>query len=130
VTSDELRISFFIHHSSLIIHHFFLVMLDIQVIINTPLEEVFNFKCLAASDQNLEIRLRNDGGNILNILSYCDFIGDGETMRVNYLYPQGPQKIVPGDAIAFYCYMDENRFKTFRQIVIYDSDGRSYFKKI
>lgn len=105
-------------------------MLDIQVVINTPLEEVFNFKCLAASDQNLEIRLRNDGDNILDILSYCDFFGEGETIRVNYLYPQEPQKIVPGDSVAFYCYMDENRFKTFQKIAIYDSEGHKYMKNL
>jgi len=105
-------------------------MLDIQVAINSPVEDIFNFKCINAHDQNLEIRLRNDGNKVLTIVSYCDLAGDSGTLRVNYLYPQGPQKIIPGDTVAFYCFMDENRFKEFREIILYDSNGRKYTKSL
>lgn len=90
------------------------------------MEEVFDFKCLTAQGQNLEIRIRNDGGEVVTLQSQCDFIGDTETLRIDYLYPHGPQTIVPGDAVAFYCTMDENRFAGFSRVILYDSRGKKH----
>ncbi len=100
--------------------------LQVSVLINTPMEAVFAFKCLSSQDMNLEIRIRNDGDVAATMLSRCVFAGEKETMAVDYLYPAGPQIIAPGDAAAFYCFMDEEKFRAFDTVELFDAEGRSY----
>lgn len=103
----------------------------IEVIINTPMEAVFNFKCITAYDQNLEIRIENNSNQVIKILNKCDFVTEnGALFQVDYLYPPAPQSIPPGDMCSYYCWMDETRFSTFRKIILYDEKGGKYSKKI
>lgn len=98
---------------------------------NTPMEAVFNFKCITAYDQNLEIRFENNADKVVTILNHCDFVSeDGNVFRVAYLYPPFPQTIAPGEIGSFYCWMDECRFSTFRQVILYDEKGTKYPKNL
>ncbi len=65
------------------------------------MEEVLNFKCVSARDQNLEIRLTNSGKDIVTVESWCELESENETIRIDYLYPHGPQTLAPGESVAF-----------------------------
>ena len=104
-------------------------MLEIRVYMNSSVEEVLNFKTCCgprAFDQNLEIHLANKGTDPVVIPSYCDLEGDSGSYRVRTLMPQGDQTIPPGDMIAFYCMMDEDRWNKARRIVFYDTRGNKH----
>lgn len=105
--------------------------LKIEVVINTPMEAVFNFKCINAYDQNLEIRIENHTNEVITILNQCDFISrDDSVFKVDYLYPPAPQTITPGDMASFYCWMDETKFSNFTDIILYEEKGTKYRKKL
>ncbi|MBU1741244.1 MAG: hypothetical protein KKC37_06830 [Proteobacteria bacterium] len=104
-------------------------MLKIRPIINSGVDEIFGFKtCCGARafDQNLELLLTNQGPTPLTIPSHCDLETDRGPERVDYLMPHGPQRIAPGETRAFYCQMDDSRWRRVTRIVFYDTQGRSY----
>lgn len=104
-------------------------MLEIQLIMNSPVEDIFGFKtCCGAKtfDQNLEIILRNRGGRAVVVPSRFRLIGDGGSRLVDTLMPFGDLRIEPGEIKAFYCMMDEEEWRTARQVVFQDTEGRSY----
>ena len=100
--------------------------LHVSVQMNSPMEAVFAFKCVSAQDMNLEIRVRNDGDVPTIMQSRCILAGVKESLTVDYLYPAGPQIVAPGDAVAFYCFMDEEKFREFDRVELFDVEGRSY----
>jgi len=105
-------------------------MLQIRVIMNSAVEEVFNFKtgcCLRLFDQNLEIQLENRRPHPVVIPSYFDLEdGSGGVHRIDTLMPAGHQQIAPGDIKAFYCQMDEQLWKRSKALTFYDDKGNIY----
>jgi len=109
-------------------------MINIRVIMNSAVEDVFNFKtgcCLRLFDQNLEIHLENRRPHPVIIPSYFDLEGeDGHVRRIATLIPAGNQEIAPGDIKAFYCQMDEQLWNRSKSLTFYDDKGASYPVKI
>lgn len=104
-------------------------MLKVRAIMNSPMEAILAFRTCcgaAAFDQNLEIQVTNLGALPIEVPSYFDLIDDLGSYRVDTLLPYGVQRIPPGETIAFYCTMDENRWKGARQMVLYDCQGKKY----
>lgn len=104
-------------------------MLEILVFMNSAVEEILNFKTCCGPmvfDQNLEIHLTNTSDRPIVVPSRFDLIGDSGPRRIDYLTPNGDQKILPGETIAFYCQMDEDRWNAARRLVFYDREGREY----
>ena len=105
-------------------------MLHIRVIMNSTVEDVFNFKtgcCLRLFDQNLEILLENSRPQPIVISSYFDLeINNGDIRRIDTLMPAGNQEIAPGDIKAFYCQMDEHLWKRSKALTFYDNKGNIY----
>lgn len=104
-------------------------MLEIRPIMNSCVEEIFGFKTccgLTMFDQNLEIHVQNRGDRPISVQSLFDVIGPYGTKRVATLIPSGPQRIEPGEMVAFYCSMDEDLWKASELIVFYDKDERAY----
>lgn len=95
---------------------------------NTALEEIMSFKCCAARafDQNLEIQIKNNGSAPVLVPSYFDLLEDSGPSRVETLMPHGTHSINPGEVIALYCCMDEDRWYAARGIVLYDTQGNEY----
>jgi hypothetical protein len=103
--------------------------LQIQVIMNSAVEDIFGFKTccgMRVFDQNLEIRITNSGQENVCVPSYFDLHDTHGSERVETLMPHGRIRVAPGDTIAFYCTMDENRWKKATRIVFYDTDGDRY----
>jgi hypothetical protein len=104
--------------------------LEITVVFDSCVEQVFAFKtCCGAKafDQNLEIRIRNHGDRAVTLLSSLDLeADDGPPERIDYLMPNGPLLVGPGEIRAFYCTMDEARWKKARRLVLRDSEGTRY----
>jgi len=97
---------------------------------NSSSEKVLAFKTccsLPAYDQNLEIHLVNRGARPVTVQSHFDQEGVFGSMRVETLFPSGPMDIKPGETKAFYCTMDEERFKKTRRLIFYDDEGNRYF---
>ncbi|MFA5183360.1 MAG: hypothetical protein WC405_18775 [Syntrophales bacterium] len=105
-------------------------MVHIRVIMNSAVEEVFNFKtgcCLHLFDQNLEIQVENRRQLPVIIPSYFDLESEDSTVRrITTLMPGGNQEIRPGDIKAFYCQMDEQLWSRAKSLTFYDNEGNSY----
>ncbi len=105
------------------------VMLEIRPIMNTPTEEIFEFRSccnIRAFDQNLEIHLTNRSDHTVGVPSYFDLKTEHETRRIETLLPHGEQRIGPQETIAFYCTMDEKQWKEAEEMIFYDHQGNSY----
>jgi hypothetical protein len=102
-------------------------MLAIKIVMGSSCEELFAKKCCNYSDQNLEIQLTNKGDKPLSIPSFCDFASnEGKLDRIDYLMPHGNLCLEPGQSASFYCYMDENKFKNYNQVIFHDDAGNKY----
>lgn len=104
-------------------------MLKIRTIMNSPLEDIFGFKCcygVLTYDQNMEIRLENVSNRTVVVPSYVDLKGDFGTLRIDNLMPAGDLRIEPFDVRAFYCYMEEETWSATRELVFYDTAGKEY----
>jgi hypothetical protein len=104
-------------------------MLKIKPIMNSTAEDVLAFKTccsLRAWDQNLEIHVKNEGAVPVIVPSYFDLEGDGGVKRFDTLIPNGEQRIEPDKFVSFYCFMDEEVWKSARRIVFYDNRGNRY----
>lgn len=103
--------------------------LHIRAIMDSAVAEIFAFKtCCGARvfDQNLEFLITNEGGGTIQVLSFFDMEEPSGRCRVDTLIPHGIQAVAPGRTVAFYCSMDEGRWKNVRQVVFYDTEGNSY----
>ena len=105
-------------------------MVHIRVIMNSAVEDVFNFKtgcCLRLFDQNLEIHLENRRSHPVIIPSYFDLEGeDGDVRRIATLMPAGNHEMAPRDIKAFYCQMDEQLWNRSKSLTFYDDKGNVY----
>ncbi len=104
-------------------------MLEIRINMNSPMEHVLSFKTccgLNLFEQNLEILVTNRGNKDIVVPSYFDLEGDHGLKRIHTLVPPGEHRIEPGDVMAFYCFMDETRWNTSRNLVLYDNQGNRY----
>lgn len=104
-------------------------MLDIRIIMNSAVEEIFAFKTCCGSqvfDQNLEIQVFNRGKKPVTMKSCLDLEGEFGVHRVDTLMPQGEQLVDPGTVTAFYCYMDEALWKRSRRMIFHDDTGNAY----
>jgi hypothetical protein len=103
--------------------------LQIRAIMNSPVEDIFGFKTccgMRVFDQNLEILITNSSQKMVCISSYFDLKDAFTSERIETLMPHGEQRVAPGETIAFYCTMDENRWKKAEEMVFYDTDGNQY----
>lgn len=108
-------------------------MLKIRPIMNSSVEDIFAFKTCCGQgtfDQNLEIHLTNLSDRPVIIHSYFDLVDSLKQHRINTLMPHGDQRIGPGETIAFYCTMDETRWKAAQQIIFYDKEGAAHYADI
>ena len=104
-------------------------MLEIRPIMNTPTEEIFEFRSccnIRAFDQNLEILVTNRSDHTVGVPSYFDLKTEQESRRIETLMPHGEQRIRPGETIAFYCTMDEKQWNAAQRMVFYDNQGNPY----
>jgi hypothetical protein len=103
--------------------------LQISAIMNSPVEDIFGFKTccgMRVFDQNLEIQITNGSQKMVRIPSYFDLKDAFASERIETLMPHGEVPVAPGETIAFYCTMDENRWKRAKELVFYDTEGNSY----
>jgi len=101
----------------------------IRPIMNSSVEEIFAFKTccgIKVFDQNLEIQITNENDYPVYVQSYFDLLDSSGVHRVETLMPHGTQRIGPGETIAFYCTMDENRWSRAEEIVFHDTEGNAY----
>ena len=101
-------------------------MLDVKIILNSYMEDVLAFKCCGLPDQNLEMHIYNNDDHLVTVSG--TFILENEKGRLtcNHLFPPWEQRIQPGDAVAFYCYMDESVWNRYTTLAISDRDGNVY----
>lgn len=107
--------------------------LHIHPIMNSAVEDIFAFKTccgVRVFDQNLEFLITNTGKRLIRIPSYFDMEEASGVHRVDTLLPHGEQALAPGQTVAFYCTMDEARWKKARKVVFYDTEGNHYAVKI
>jgi hypothetical protein len=105
------------------------MVVEIRPIMNSPVEDIFAFKTccgVRVFDQNLEIHITNHTNHTLYIPSYFDLKDASGWHRFETLIPNGEQRVLPGKAIAFYCAMDERRWKEAHKIAFYDREGHTY----
>jgi hypothetical protein len=103
-------------------------MLEITVIMNSAVAEVFAWKCCGGGlpDQNLEIQVRNPGPLPVHLADRFDLEGPGERLAWTAVCPLGGRTIAPGDVGALYAAMDEAVWERFTTLVLYDGEGQPY----
>jgi hypothetical protein len=100
--------------------------LIIKPIFNSVVNDIFGFKtCCGARafDQNLELLVSNPGDAPVTVPSRCELAGPGGRQMIEHLMPHGPRTIGPGETAAFYCTLDETRWRGVRCIAFFDSAG-------
>ena len=105
------------------------MILEIRAIMNSPVEDIFAFKTccgVRVFDQNLEIHVTNHTNHAVYVPSHFDLKDASGWHRIETLIPQGEQRVLPGETIAFYCAMDEGRWKGAQKIAFYDREGHAY----
>ncbi|NIQ37139.1 MAG: hypothetical protein GTN81_00905 [Proteobacteria bacterium] len=108
-------------------------MLEISAVMNSSIEDILAFRTccgIRAFDLNLEIHVINRGDLPVEIPSYFDLRDDSGFYRVDTLMPHGVQSVGPGETFAFYCTMDEVRWKRARELVFYDIEGNIHSTNI
>jgi hypothetical protein len=103
--------------------------LSIRPIMNSSIEDIFAFKTccgLRVFDQNLEIHITNHTHHPIYIPSHFDLKDASGWHRIDTLIPHGEQCVLPDETIAFYCAMDEQRWKEAQKIIFYDREGHNY----
>jgi hypothetical protein len=96
---------------------------------NSPVEEIFAFKTccgVRVFDQNLEIQITNRSEEPVSVPSYFELEDGSGSHRIETLFPQGELQVAPGETKAFYCAMDESRWKRAQRMVFYDKEGHRY----
>ena len=101
-------------------------MLDVKIILNSHMEEVLAFKCCGLPDQNLEMHVYNIGDHPVTVSGIFTLENEKESLTCNHLFPPWEQEIQPGDAVAFYCSMDERDWNKYSTLAISDKEGNVY----
>ncbi len=104
-------------------------MLEINIIMNSAVEEIFGFKTccgLKVMDQNLEIHVKNTGDSPVTVPSWFDIEEEGGSHRISAVIPAGEHRLTPGEMIGFYCHMDEELWSKANRVVFHDLDGKTY----
>ncbi len=100
-------------------------MIRIKVFMNSSVEEVLSFKCCNLHDLNLEIHLTNLTDEPMTVDGSCDLVGEneGETYRIDYLYPPGPYTLLPGEPLACYGTLPDEVYERYNWVVFRDDRG-------
>ena len=101
-------------------------MLKVKAIMNSSVEDVIGFKCCNLPDQNLEIHVKNAGGEPVKALSRFVLDAGDKLVDLTTVYPPGGQVILPGETAAFYCNMDDEEWKQYSSITAFDDQGGAY----
>lgn len=105
-------------------------MLLIEPVMDSTVEQVLNFKTccgLKAFDQNLEIRVTNLGSAPVRVPSRCELVGPGGSEAIDCLMPHGEHTLAPKATMAFYCTMDQAKWRRANGLVMFDGRGNRYF---
>lgn len=102
-------------------------MLEVTVIPDSPVAEIFACKCCGGGlpDQNLEIRIVNRGSAEITLQSRFRLEGD-ETLDWRAVCPAGGRRIAPGDVAALYADLDPALLARFRVLVLFSGDGHLF----
>lgn len=103
-------------------------MLEVTVIPDSAVADIFASKCCGGGlpDQNLEIRIVNQGGAAVVLQSRFRLEGAGGHLDWSAVCPAGGRRIVPGDVAALYADLDPALLARFQLIVLFDECGRTY----
>ena len=103
-------------------------MLEVTVIPDSAVADIFASKCCGGGlpDQNLEIRIANQGGVAVVLQSRFRLEGAGGHLDWNAVCPAGGRRIVPGDVAALYADLDPALLDRFQWIVLFDDHDRAY----
>lgn len=103
-------------------------MLTITLIPDSAAADIFAVKCCggALPDQNLEIQIENRGTAAVSIASRVVLEREGETRALDAVCPAGGRHLPPGDIAALYTALEPEVLVQYRQIVLFDREGRAY----
>jgi hypothetical protein len=103
------------------------VMLDIVIIPESPVADIFASKCCGGlPDQNLEVRITNHGPSPVAVQSRLVLEGDGPPLTWEAVCPLGGIRLAPGDVAALYASLDPDRLRRYQTLVLYEADGRAH----
>jgi hypothetical protein len=101
-------------------------MIEINIIMNSSMEEILSARCTALHGQNLEIHVYNKGKKPISMAGYFILENSRETYKCENLFPPWKQIIQPQRATAFYCNIDENVWEKYDKIILFDNEGTPY----
>ena len=99
-------------------------MLDIILILDTPVEAVLDCKCCHLPGLNIEVLVRNRGQRPATVAGPLRFTApDGRPGHLD-LYPFWQVAVAPGDVAAFYGSLDAEVLRRCTAFCIADREGR------
>ena len=103
-------------------------MLEVTVIPDSAVADIFASKCCGGGlpDQNLEIRIANQGAAAVVFESRFRLEGTGGHLDWTAVCPAGGRRIAPGDVAALYADMDPALLARFQLIVLFDDGGKTH----
>ena len=103
-------------------------MLEVTVIPDSPVAEIFACKCCGGGlpDQNLEIRIANRGDVAVTLQSRFRLEGAAGVLDWNAVCPAGGRSVAPGDVAALYADLDPDRLSHYQVLVLFDDNGRRH----
>jgi hypothetical protein len=103
-------------------------MLEVTVIPDSPVAEIFAAKCCGGGlpDQNFEIRITNHGRSEIAIQSRFRLEGAGDLLDWRAVCPEGGRRIAPEAVAALYADLDPAIAARFLFLVLFDDEGRAY----
>lgn len=103
-------------------------MLEVTVIPDSPVAEIFACKCCGGGlpDQNLEIRIANRGDVSVTLQSRFRLEGTDGVLDWNAVCPAGGRSIAPGDVAALYADVDPAVLVRYHVIALFDDRGSAH----
>jgi len=105
-------------------------MLDVRVILDSPVEAVLDFKCCQLPGLNVEVLVRNEGEAPAVVRGRLHYRAPDGSAGALDLYPYWPLTLAPGEVAAFYGGVDADRLRRCDRIEIEDERGRRYAGRI
>ena len=105
-------------------------MLNIAIIVDSPVEAVLDFKCCQLAGLNIEVLVRNQGPVPATVGGPLRFTAADGSAGYLDLYPFGLVAVAPGDVAALYGSMDADRLRQCHRFTLCDGAGRVHAGRI
>lgn len=103
-------------------------MLEVTVILDSPVADIFASKCCGGGlpDQTLEIHVMNRRTTEIALQSRLRLASGDEALDWTAVCPAGGRRIPPGDVVALYADLDAALIAAFHTLILFEANGTEH----